>query len=47
MNKDSSETTRETPKRQFDFIPFSTNKSYASVVDTQKQRERLLVNQSL
>ena len=47
MNKDSSETTRETPKRQFDFIPFSTNKSYASIVHTQKQKERLLVNQSI
>ena len=27
MNKDSSETTRETPKRQFDFIPLARTKA--------------------
>nr|WDY12835.1 putative site-specific DNA endonuclease [Chloroidium sp. KL-2023a] len=43
----SSETTRETPKNQFDFTPFSTNKSKAFATDTQKQKERLLINQSL
>lgn len=43
----SSETTRETPKNQFDFTPFSTNKSKAFATDTQKQKERFLINQSL
>lgn len=43
----SSETTRETPKLQFDFIAFSTNastnKSTAFVTDIQKKRNQNLV----
>ena len=38
----SSETSRETPKYQFDFSPFSTSKSSAFAQNTQKQKERLL-----
>lgn len=43
----SSETTRETPKRQFDFTAFSTNastnKSTVHVTDIQKKRNQALV----